>query len=287
MVPEPKREFWKKPQPRPPTPPGLGQLQRRLSEEHRATVEAVLGEPYDPMSFINRLWFQTSPQLVASLGFVSEDKWQAAIHSFQSNGLETREAEERDLNTQDYERTEKQILERRLSAMEGILSPEELTEFRRRSSSWMQTLFQALTYFDGTEAEFEKLAKLHEANQPHRMIFWGNEPMTGVQSALGAERYQDLQRAVDPTYQFSRMAAERHQLPEETALQAYDLKSTTIREANQILAEPTLSSNQRAERLQHLRERAEERWKVAVGTNAFRMIRNLGGTKWMDHLGEP
>lgn len=58
VAPEPRREFWKRPQPRPPTPPGLLELQRRLNAEHRATVEAVLGEPYDPMSFVNRLWFQ-------------------------------------------------------------------------------------------------------------------------------------------------------------------------------------------------------------------------------------
>lgn len=285
LSPPANRQWWQKPQPQ--AGPDAA-TRARIAEaqlEESAVVRAILGGDASSEEFGNQLFLQPNGDLLA-LGFLPDDTWRRAVQRLQRAGIR-REGPTDGSSGSNWHALENERLDRQAALLKDILDPAQLKEFKRRASPWMQVLYFNVAYFDGTEAEFDRLATLHEGNVRSGMIFWGNRPMTGVAEALGVNRAAELERVVDPAYRLTRMAAERFELAPELADAAMELKRTTLASAESIRTRAGLSEVDRRAQLARLRADAENRIISQLGTNAFRMVQKLGGTFWMKFIEEP
>ena len=127
--------------------------------EQDAILRAILPDAPDPQSFVDRMFLMPDTASLA-LGFLPEEKWRRSLQALAISGLRTREVEASPDDGGDFHLRESKRIERRMAVLKDVLTPAELKEYGRRASNWMQVMFYEFAYFEGTEAEFDKLATL-------------------------------------------------------------------------------------------------------------------------------
>lgn len=117
----------------------------------------------------------------------------------------------------------------------SVLTPPELEEYDLRTSNTANQLRHNLVAFDATEQEFRTLYKLQSAfDEQHRLMrgLVSDEQMRArseaqrqlndqIKAALGAERYEQYQRATDYNYRQTTQLVARLELPPDTADKLY------------------------------------------------------------------
>jgi hypothetical protein len=90
-----------------------------------------------------------------------------------------------------------------------------------------------------------------------------------IREKLGEERYAEYKRGQDPTYRALVLAVARHNLPAQTANEAYQLLSLAQAEQARIRTSPTLSAQQKEAVLQEIDRETDQAAVNLLGPQAF------------------
>ncbi len=164
-----------------------------------------------------------------------------------------------------------------------ILNPQELLEYELRTSPQAQVLRDRLVGTDVTEEEFRSIFQWQKAmeNQSGDLSsspspdaqakLAENQKQLGdqIRNLLGEKRYGEFQRGQDPGFQDLRQLAQRYNLPQEAANSVYDLQQALADQQGRILADPSLTRQQRAASLAQLKMQTDEAVRNLIGAEAF------------------
>jgi hypothetical protein len=177
------------------------------------------------------------------------------------------------------------LLEREKRAdLSAVLTPEELADYEMRTSQITMRLRTAFTILDSSEAEFRTIYKIHEqfkdilyptSASSGSIIFTSDmsekrrEAATWVQEqakvALGPTRYADYQRATDSEFQQLYRLGQRDNVPYDTLVRAYDVRSTTTEAATKISANASLNAEAKQTALKELVQTARTQLLSTLG----------------------
>lgn len=195
---------------------------------------------------------------------------------------------------------EKEIQRQRDAAIQTVLTPEELAEYKLRNSRFanvgaelvgVEMSADELRALTRTYEQFEAAgrspdrkgadyqAKLAEQKEAQR------QRDEAVKNLLGEERFADYQRAGDSGYQQIYQVAERYQLPRETVVQADDLRKAAIEAAKQLRQSTGLSNEERLAALQQIQQETRTALNQTLGPRATATYQEHGGD-WLHGLDE-
>jgi len=205
-----------------------------------------------------------------TLGFLSAEK-SATVIEIRERATAARRAldalppPERQLKIRELEAQQQRDLQ-------AALTPAEYGEYQLRTGN-AANIRDQLTNFDGTEAEFRAvaLAKMNsKSDQP-------------IQQLLGPEKFAAYQRALDNDYGQALRITDRFDLPDQTAVQIYQMKKEVEARAKELRADPNRPLEERQAILQAMQAEAEKSFSAALGPEAFKAYQKYNGG-WIEHL---
>lgn len=283
------KAYWEKPASGDrPNPRQLAQLQA-LAREQAETSRRILGVSMRQQELIDLVGLQLwgpSRQLAG----LSEARRQAASEALAASGY-FEELEALNINPSGSNRAQREsALERkRLKALSGILTPEELQEQRYRNSSEAAGARQMLGRFEATESEFQALMSVNERLSADRNANSGDPyrrkaaEVEQVRSVLGEARAAEFEKSSDLFYVWASMAAERYGLPESSVSEAWQAKHDALTRAAELQHQPGITADVLAEQMKALQRSAQERIDSALGPDASRFAR-AGDGAWLQTL---
>jgi len=266
--------------------------QRELFQEKIALVRELLGIDLQADNQNAEAGLKASQQ---RLGFLPEPKRQqlSALEAKYSELERQVYANSHGLSTSEDQAAIAALQQQKSAAMSALLMPQELTEYGLRNSSAAQELRRQLSAFTPTEAEFRtiyqaKVGLQEKLNSPGSGPDNNNVPTSAaadpeqefanqLKSALGAQRYAEYQRSIDPDYQNLLRIADRYGLPSEVASQVFGLKQNVELQKHQLLEDPQLDTQQKQTALQALRQQASVAAASMLGETGFNVYRDRGG----------
>jgi hypothetical protein len=161
------------------------------------------------------------------------------------------------------------LLEREKHAdLAAVLTPEELADYEMRTSSVTSRLRTAFTIMDASEDEFRAIYKIHEQYKDvlYPSVssgFLGSDVMEKrreaaaaaneqVKAALGDARYAQYQRATDNDFQQLYRLGQRDNVPYDTLVRAYDVRTTASEAATKIYDDRAMSVDEKRTALSNL-----------------------------------
>lgn len=165
-----------------------------------------------------------------------------------------------------------------------LLSPREMEDYLTRTSTTTTRLRTALTAMNATEPEFRAIYQAQSAydekyNSPSfGFSYTGPDAMKErqaaqaqvseqIKAALGEPRYAEYTRANDREFQQLNRLAQQSSLPENAALQAYNVRETTLKESNRIYDDASLPPEQKRAALQALGQTARAELTTVLGAD--------------------
>ncbi len=189
----------------------------------------------------------------------------------------------------------KEIQQQRESAIQSLLTPEELAEHKLRTSRHAY-VGRGLTGFDATPEEMRTLTRVYDQFSAASESVNRKDPDYQAKDAarkeaqrqrdealkaqFDPERYADLKRAQDGGFQEIFRVAERYDLPRETAVQVDDLRRISQEHARKLSANRALSDEQRAELLRAIQDETRAAIRQSFGEQAARTYERNGG-EWL------
>jgi hypothetical protein len=284
----PKREYWQKA--RESDRPGPEQIKKlmQLDADRQELQKALLGSAVRQQDLIDVAFLQVhGPEQI--LAWLPEERRAAAMAALEKSGY-LAEEEKKMITSQNGDGLEQFRMwqEKAAGILESVLTPEELSEYRMRTSQAGGALRSELRYFDATQAEFDALVELHDRMAKEKPVtpdFYARkaEEVAAAKQIFGAERGREYERNTDLFYAWSRDAADRYGLPEETAAQAWTVKRDTMSAADQIRRDATLADLEKKRRLTELQGQAEAQLNDILGPKAARLARSGDGS-WLQIL---
>jgi hypothetical protein len=284
----PKREYWQKS--RESDRPGPDQIHKlmQLASERQELEKTLLGSAVRQQDLMDLAFLQVQgPE--QNMAWLSEERRAAAMAALEKSGYLAEE--EKRMNTvQDGEGFEqmRQRQEKETEILKGVLTSDELKEYRMRTSPEASALRTELRYFDASQAEFDALVQLHDKiakDNPVTPDFYAGKAaeVAAAKQIFGEERGREYERDSDLFYAWSRDAADRFGLPEETAAQAWTVKRDTLSAADQIRRDSTMADLEKKRRLAELQGQAETQLNDILGPKAARFARSGDGS-WLQIL---
>jgi len=180
------------------------------------------------------------------------------------------------------------------SAKEKLLSPQELLEYKYRSSEAASLLRRDFKTFRPTEAEFKTLFPVYDAAMTARK---NSANPTGplaesdfralvrpeVEALLGPERYADFVQATEPDATKLNIITERLGLPLSTAAQVTALQENITQRADAVRNAPAVPPDQKAALLSALAGEAESKIANSLGSVGFDAYKEYSGS-WLTKL---
>ncbi len=248
------------------SPDQLKQLQA-LSEEHAATYKEVMGVAFNPWETMKMFSLQLRPTELELLVYPA-DKREAALAALADAGLQAKEEEIGMNNANPSSEANLKFFQEKMKVLAGVLSPEELVEYRLRNSEYARTLRSELRYFNCTTQEFVMLLDAREVDGP--MAFYPDwkdrRGFEQVRKILGEDRAKEYEHATDRVYTSARSAVERAGLPVERAEQAWQIAENTRTAADAVAKNTSLSVDDRKRQLQTLRGQADSQLTELLGS---------------------
>lgn len=165
----------------------------------------------------------------------------------------------------------------------AIFSPAELEEFTARLGIFKMADEVRFEATDLTQAEIRQVGLMRGRLSFVRLDGWfDGQRLSDEQEAqftsdlrqfLGAARYAQVERAADDDFKRLFDLSRDNQLPQETAVKAFELRQLTAREVAALRADPALAAAERQQRLAA----------VQAETQAA-MLQLLGATAWQAYL---
>ena len=245
----------------------------QMRDERRALLAALFGDENPHAEEEKQIAEATRHESWASLTdflpdekrarfIAARDEFEAAqAKIWQTPGLSDAERRAKQKDLQDaHER-----------GLRELLAPGEYDELRLRQSSAAQ-IRSRLTGLDVSEDEVRSLAKCQLAKQDAQM-----------RELLGPERSAAYERAGDSRFSPIQRVTQRVGLPDEIAVQVFDMRKAAEDRARQIALNPSLSDEGRQATLQAIGEETRRSLSGALGATTYAAYQRLDGG-WVQQL---
>jgi hypothetical protein len=244
-----------------------------LDDQKKEMLSALFSETNpadefrDAQSEIYRLDLEKS-----RLDFLPEEK-QAAVLEIQNRFAAARAALESSSTNQTLLRQKGGELETwRDRELQAALTASEYDEYRLRISA-AADVRNRLPAFDGTEDEFRAIALAEMKSK-------NDAP---VRELLGPERFAAYQRAQDNDYLQTLRVTDRFKLPEESAVQIYQMQRDALAHAKIIRNDNSRTNEERQAILQAIQAETERSIGSVFGPTAFAVYRENAGN-WIEQI---
>ena len=192
-----------------------------------------------------------------------------------------------------------ELQKQREAEVKQLLTPEEFTEYRLRTSP--ATRFVArLVGFETTEEELRAIARVRldfesaearlDAKAPDYQAKLAEQQESkkkrdeAVKALLGEPRFADFTQAQDGAYQQIYKVAERYGLPRETAMAADGIRQIAVDQVKAVQGNKELPPEQRQAALRAIREETERTLGETFGADPLKTYLKNGGD-WLKALG--
>jgi hypothetical protein len=279
----PPREHWIKPLHTQPSPEQQSQL-KAIEREHAAVLRALLGDQARPNTAANLLFCQPDGDLVDLAWLPPETAARAAAALEPLNDLEAVPSGQMRSFSQDMLRNYQR---QRLAALQEVLTPDQLEEYRRRTDHDFNSVRTYTRYCDLTPDEFLKVVALKDHALYRTTITFADLQTVSqrLQDILPAEKIETYLRGVDHTYQAARRLAQHIGLPENTANLAWNIKRQALTSAHTLLTDTSLDSETRRRALADIAQQAERDLRILLGDEGFQVVRQ--DRPWWQALNTP
>jgi len=195
-----------------------------------------------------------------------------------------------------------EISRQRDAELAKLLSPQELEDYKVRSSQTAQQMKWNLAAFEPSEQEFRAMYKVEEAlsNALGQHRYGGADPddpaeqkkhadankakEDEMKKLLGEARYKEYSRSKDYYYQELYRLAQRSGLPKETAAKVYDMKEAAEAQARNLQQDANLTAEQRLAMQREIRSLTEKTIQESLGGEKnFKRYQSQGGW-WLRNI---
>jgi hypothetical protein len=250
------RAYWQKYREERPSPEQLKKL-HALEEEKSQVAKALLGFRPTAQESVDTMFLQLQGN-EQQLLFLPEDRRQAAMDALGEANINAQEEKLRVLDPNND--PERELFDQKMQALQKILTPDELEEYRLRNSPRAQWLRTEVQYFGCTPAEFKALLDLRDQRLGpgyENLAPDHTQAIADVRQVLGDERALAFSRVSDPNYSNIRLAADRAGLASEIGDSVGQLSLDSQVAATRIVDDSSLSQDEKQSRLQALRTQTE------------------------------
>ncbi|MFO1497245.1 MAG: sigma-70 family RNA polymerase sigma factor [Verrucomicrobiota bacterium] len=169
-------------------------------------------------------------------------------------------------------------LDRKVAALRGIMTPEQLEEYRIREHPRGALLRAQTRYCDLSRDEFAKVLLSKDSNllAPALTLEQQRDRERELGAVLGAERAAAVLRTSDLTFTSAQEAADTYGLTGDAAERAWRWKWEAIAEHERVIGDDRLSPAERRDALNQLVNRMKTSFVDLLGTNGFRLARRDG-----------
>jgi hypothetical protein len=174
-----------------------------------------------------------------------------------------------------------------------------MEDYLMRTSPTTNRLRNTLTAFNASESEFRAIYQAQSAfddkyNYQNTGGAFTPELMKErqaaqvqandqIKAALGDERYADYLRSNDREFQQLNRMAQQASLPDNTALQVYDLRNSTLKESSRIFDDASLTADQKRNALQALGQNARTQITSTLGPDVSAQYLQVAN-RWLTGL---
>ena len=269
----------------------------RLDREVAAVVRKLLGVNYERE--INRYFVDTNAD-ADRLRFLSDEK-RDRILALQEKfeGLKERLSDAApggSLSAMQRQQLQK-LDEEQKQEVAGLLSPAEREQYELTTSALAGRLREELIGFNPSEAEFRQIFQALKGHEEKFAFEDATDPAVAqrneadlkaaqleIARVLGSNRYRDYQLAQSPDYRNFYKLARRHELPESTALAAYQIQQTAQQEKRRFLVLAGIPIEERARTLRAIRGETEKAVRDVLGMKAFQDYHRRAESQWLSDL---
>ncbi len=177
-----------------------------------------------------------------------------------------------------------------------LLTPDELEQYKLRSSASAHFARNKLQFLDPTEDEFLAIYRLHQdfdktygvshlsREQSERRRSAEPEFESQIAALLGPQRYAEYQITNDHNFQETRSFITEAGLPPATARQLVALQRESIQQAASIKADTSLPAKIRDQKLAALRQAAFDKASGLLGQERAASFENYTAGRWLAQL---
>lgn len=265
---------------------------RRLEGEQRSLIRELLGTDLD--SHVER-YSMEPPLRPVDLAFLPADKQIRLREIIQRSRRDQQGFRDRvgtvwtELDNQQF----RDLQNAEDAEIRAALSPQEYAEYELRESDLSAELREQLRGLNLTEAEFRRVFRARRAYAQVEQTA-GVDEMPGVRTqadqaleqelrdALGADRWDQYQRAQEPSYQTLTKLAERLNMPATVADQAYQYLHAAQAAMEKVMDDPSVNESVREAMLQTMSEEAGVGLKNILGPDGYSLFLGSGGKEWLN-----
>jgi hypothetical protein len=177
-----------------------------------------------------------------------------------------------------------------------LLTPDELEQYKRRSSSAAYFARNQLQFLDPTEDEFLALYRLRQdfdtrfgvshlsREQSERRRSAEPEFESQIAALLGPDRFADYQITNDKNYQETRAFITEAGLPSATTRQLVAIQRESTQQADAIKADKALTSEVRDQKLAALRQTALDKASSLLGRERAASLESYKAGRWLAQI---
>ncbi len=270
---------------------------KALTEERAALIKELLGVEESELRQANNTYEDPSKKLLDFLSTEQQEK-------IKEMGKKINEARQKIYETANgYIDSDTQVelaaLRRKeLTEMSAFMTPEQIFEYDIRTSDTARNMkYNEARGLDLTEAEFRAMFAAKRAEEDTRAM--RTEKLTpeqmkasqeaaklaqeNLKTALGEERYKEIQLAQDYSYRQLASAAPFLGYDKAAALRVVDLKAEAEKAANDLRRNQSLTPEERTKALQDIRKAAEAAVTKEIGEKGYNYYKRQGGY-WLNNL---
>lgn len=186
------------------------------------------------------------------------------------------------------------------TAIAVFLSPDELLEYKARTSETASKLQYQLQAFEPSESEYRKLVVLQSrfdeqartlsqqtqtAEVRRQAAESAKQLSEQIKQTLGPERTADYERATNNDYMITSQLVTRLELPEQTAKSLWSLKDEYTKRATELAQAAT--SEERETRRTALEREAKTKIATLLGDPSWVEVYQMYGGSWLEKLSPP
>ncbi len=289
IFPRGKHEYWQKwRESDNPKPAQIAQL-RKLDQERQEVERSILGSSFRGQEVIDLVFLQVHGT-ERELACLSADKRARATAALERSGFFREEESAMEDSAVGSRSSEKALNEKKWKILGEVLTADEFKEFRARQSGEANEVRGQLRYFEASQQEFDALLEVREklGQDPQASPDYYSGEAARIKAAkqvLGEERGQEYERATDLFYTWSRNAAARFGLPEESATEVWQVKREAMAAATRIRGDASSTAEARREELTRLQKTVTDRLAGILGPKGARFAQ-AGDGAWLQTLAE-
>lgn len=255
--------YWKPIVQRNPSAEQLKAITQLYAEKESAFKE-LTGASVGPQQLVDMVHLQEG-KMDAAMAYLPADRREAARKALLESGVEER------VGSVGPHSDGREIFPDQMKALEGVLTAQELDEYRLRNSPRASWLRSDIAYFDCTVDEFRLLLDQIDAALAGKPDHLGVDRETALAQArevFGDLRAIEYERVSDHGYRNTRGQADYARLPLDLADQAGQIAYEARLAVERAARDATLPLEQRRATIEAIESDAEQRLRSALGANA-------------------